>query len=248
MDFNSKLNRLQHLHTLVENYVPHMHKSTDEGRRIHREICEVYGEVSDAFDEAVGRQSINVPLAFSQGFSTYPNFFEAGFLSGRSVHSHQGKTELLKVIGHIRQRLAVTNAPLSTSLADPWTLMHPSIVQAAKGRVDSGHFADAAEAAMKVLNVRVKQKWIASGKEEKDGKTLMCAAFSANNPTVRLADLSTESGRNIQEGYMHLFAGAMQGIRNPKAHDNLTISKERSLQFLVLASLLMSKLDEAETV
>ncbi len=98
---------------------------------------------------------------------------------------------------------------------------------------------------MKVVNGRVKRLWTASGRAEKDGKTLMLSAFSVNDPVIRLGDLSTESGRNIQEGYMHLFAGSMQGVRNPKAHDLVTISAERSLHFLVLASLLMFTLDNA---
>jgi len=35
------------------------------------------------------------------------------------------------------------------------------------------------------------------------------------------------AGRNIQRGYMQIFAGAMIGIRNPKAHKNITIGRER---------------------
>ena len=44
---------------------------------------------------------------------------------------------------------------------------------------------------------------------------------------------------------MQIFAGAMQGIRNPKAHENLSISREDAVKRLVLASLLMDKIDEA---
>lgn len=126
-----------------------------------------------------------------------------------------------------------------------WTLIHPEISAVARERFDSGHYSDAAETAMKAVNVRVKELWKAAGETEKDGKPLMLSALSANRPVVRLGDLSTESGRNIQEGYMHIFAGAMQAIRNPRAHEIITITPERALQFLVLASLLMSKLDEA---
>jgi predicted nucleotide-binding protein len=104
MNYDSKLARLEHLRDIVEQYIPLMHGSTDEGRRLHQEICEVYGEVADAFAEVVGQQRVDVPNGGGPGSSTYPNFFEAGFLSGRSIHSHQGKTELLKVIGHVRQR------------------------------------------------------------------------------------------------------------------------------------------------
>ena len=98
---------------------------------------------------------------------------------------------------------------------------------------------------MKAINSRVKTLWLASGQSEKDGSDLMFKAFDPQNPAIRLADLRTESGRSTQKGYQHLFSGAMMAIRNPKAHDNLEISRERAFQFLVLASLLMEKLDEA---
>lgn len=48
---------------------------------------------------------------------------------------------------------------------------------------------------------------------------------------------------DIQEGYMHMFAGAMQGMRNPKAHENDIIDKADALRKLAVASMLMYKLD-----
>jgi hypothetical protein len=45
-------------------------------------------------------------------------------------------------------------------------------------------------------------------------------------------------------GYMDIFAGAMTGIRNPKAHENMTITKNRAIHHLFLASLLFNRLDE----
>jgi len=126
-----------------------------------------------------------------------------------------------------------------------WHLIHPAICGVARQKFDDGHYADAAETAFKAVNTRVKQAWKAAGEPEKDGKALMLSAFSLGRAIVRLDDLSTESGKNIQEGYMHIFAGAMQAIRNPKAHEIVTITPGRALHFLTLASLLMSKLDEA---
>jgi hypothetical protein len=43
---------------------------------------------------------------------------------------------------------------------------------------------------------------------------------------------------------MEIFAGAMIGIRNPKAHGNLNITENRAKHFIYLASLLMHKVDE----
>lgn len=126
-----------------------------------------------------------------------------------------------------------------------WELVHPEVRRVAKNLFNDGYYADAALAAMREVNGRVKQ--IVKGKigAELDGAALMRQAFSPKKPVVILDDLSTESGRNIQQGYMEIFAGAMMGIRNPKAHENITITRERGLHFLVLASLLMSKLDES---
>jgi hypothetical protein len=43
---------------------------------------------------------------------------------------------------------------------------------------------------------------------------------------------------------MQIFAGAMTGIRNPKAHANIIIDSNRAIHFLFLASLLMYVIDE----
>ena len=45
---------------------------------------------------------------------------------------------------------------------------------------------------------------------------------------------------------MQVFAGAMQGIRNPTAHGNLDLPKEEATHLLFLASLLMHRLDAAQ--
>ena len=45
------------------------------------------------------------------------------------------------------------------------------------------------------------------------------------------------------QGYMDRFAGVMTGIRNPKAHDNESITKEDALRKLIMISLLLFKID-----
>lgn len=132
----------------------------------------------------------------------------------------------------------------ASDVASIWKLIHPRVANVAKPRFETGQFADAAEAACKAVITRVKRIWVAAGRTEQDGKSLMLSAFSVQNPVIRLGDLTTETGRNIQEGYMHLFAGMTQGVRNPKAHDEVVIKSDRCLHFLMLTSLLMSKLDE----
>ena len=126
-----------------------------------------------------------------------------------------------------------------------WSLLHAKVVTTTKARFVSGHYADAVESALKELNAAVKEMVKKKTGQEYDGATLMQKAFSPNKPVlIAIDDLSTESGNNIQQGYMQIFSGAMTGIRNPKAHENLNITKERAIHFLFLASLLFHKLDE----
>ncbi len=128
---------------------------------------------------------------------------------------------------------------------DFWSTIHKDIIRVAKNKFEDEYYADAVESAFKEINKLVKEIMKNKTGEELDGASLMYKAFSEKNHIIVLDDLSTETGRNIQNGYMQIFAGAMTGIRNPKAHENITISKERAIHFIFLASLLMYKLDEA---
>ncbi len=67
---------------------------------------------------------------------------------------------------------------------------------------------------------------------------------SLDNPIIKLTPLSSETDKNIQKGYLQIFSGAIIGIRNPKAHENLSIDENRAIHLIFLASLLMSKIDE----
>ena len=125
-----------------------------------------------------------------------------------------------------------------------WENIHPQIITVAKVRFDSGHYADAVEAAFKEINTRVKKIYKDRTSVEKDGAKLMQAAFSVQNPIIKLGDISTETGTNIQQGYMEMFAGAMIGIRNPQAHNNLLITKDNAIRELHFASMLMYKIDD----
>jgi len=135
-------------------------------------------------------------------------------------------------------------APAAASEDVFWSLLHERVVKTAKGRFDAGHYADSVEAALKELNSDMKALVKKATGKELDGADLMHQALSPKNPIIVLDDLSTESGRNQQMGYMEIFAGAMTGIRNPKAHENLTITKERAIHHLFLTSLLFNRLGE----
>lgn len=123
--------------------------------------------------------------------------------------------------------------------------LHPIIKQTALNKFYYGQYADSVETAFKEINSRLKKICIKQGHSERDGADLMTFIFSENNPVLKFENITTSSGRNVQKGYMQIFAGAMTGIRNPKAHENMCISREAAIKRLIFASLLMDKIDEA---
>lgn len=86
--------------------------------------------------------------------------------------------------------------------------------------------------------------------EDGDGVRL-ANLFSVQDPRITVANLVTESGRNIQEGQGHLTRGLMQGFRNPVNHAPIdkvvpsTFSELDCLNVLSLVSYLITRLDNA---
>ena len=120
--------------------------------------------------------------------------------------------------------------------------LHPRVLEAAEKYVLSEHYGAAVFEAVKAVNNRVKEM---SGRTE-DGTALMSAVFSGEKPHLVLGDLNSQSGRNVQEGFRSLFVGAVQGIRNPPAHEPFEdLDLTEALEHLGLLSLLMRKLDTA---
>ena len=115
---------------------------------------------------------------------------------------------------------------------------HPEIAKASRKLFKDGHYTDAIFRAFTVVNNFVKAK---TGLDI-DGKALMSRVFRVENPLIKLNELKTQSEKDEQEGFMFLFMGAMVGIRNPKAHDNIIQRNPlRTLEYLALASMLMRR-------
>lgn len=119
--------------------------------------------------------------------------------------------------------------------------LHSEIERAVGQLYRDGHYAEAVEKAVKVLNGLVR---VRSG-EEIDGTALMEKVFSPNNPILKFSTLSDQSDRDEQKGFMMLFSGAVAGLRNPRAHKIIQDDPERALEFIAFISLLAKLLDEA---
>lgn len=121
---------------------------------------------------------------------------------------------------------------------------HPKTVEASRKLFKDGHYSDAVFRAFTEVNNFVK---VETG-QELDGKALMSKVFRIQEPIIKLNKLKSQSDRDEQEGFMFLFMGAMVGIRNPKAHDNI-VQKDAltTLEYLALASLLMKRAEEGSS-
>jgi uncharacterized protein (TIGR02391 family) len=114
------------------------------------------------------------------------------------------------------------------------------VVESSLELFTDGHYRDAVyRAFVEVVNF-VKRK----AKSQLDGKKLMSTIFSPDNPKIRLNPLETQTDRDEQEGFMYLFMGAVQGIRNPKAHENIIQNNPYiALQLIGFANLLIETVD-----
>ena len=124
-------------------------------------------------------------------------------------------------------------------------LLHPAIVQSSYKQFKDGHLRDS------VLNsvVAVFDLIRARTRIDLDGPNLVNKAFSLTDPYLVLSELETESGQNDQKGFIQLFSGSYQGIRNPKAH-SLThdLTETKAAQYLIHASLLARRTSEAQQI
>lgn len=117
-----------------------------------------------------------------------------------------------------------------------WNIIDEKIASIAKPRFLASLYADAVEACYKELNNLVKKEYVRLKGKEEDGVNLMRKALGTDTPPIRLTEMKSDSDCNIQQGYMNIFAGVMQGIRNPKAHANLEIDKLEAWEKIVLAN------------
>lgn len=201
-------------------------------------LKQTFGEDSSHIYTFRGESRIVFSDGTGRGYDRYREAEEAERLSTRI-------SVLQALLAEIDFQLSL-QAPTHETLKERsfWEDLHPTVVSIGKLRYDSNHFADAVESVFKELNNRIKEFVKRKTGKEMDGADLMHTALSPKNPIVTLEDLSSESGRNIQQGYMEIFAGAIIGIRNPKAHANINIDALRARHHLYLASLLFQVFDE----
>ena len=133
-------------------------------------------------------------------------------------------------------------AKLATFLFDKMQF-HPRVITASKSLFESGHYAQAIFEAFKAVENFVQDK---SGLTI-HGTNLMESVFNEENPIIKVPEAG-HYYKEVQKGFKHLFVGASQGIRNPKAHKEI-IQKDPyiTLQYLGFFSFLLKRIDYWET-
>jgi uncharacterized protein (TIGR02391 family) len=150
------------------------------------------------------------------------------------------------LIGRLREKrgeLAGTGtAPAPSTYFDRLNL-HPRILDVSRDLFLDGYHWEAVFAAAKALVNYVKER---SGRHDLDGAPLVRAVFSRTGPVLAFNDLANQTDLDEQEGMMHLFEGAVLGIRNPGGHSFPEGPEQRAVEYISLLSLLAYRVQEAK--
>jgi uncharacterized protein (TIGR02391 family) len=181
----------------------------------------------NSFDEAVEQLREWSAAARHTAERSVPRPFD-GYTQGCSVVAMNG----FAVPSHIN----------STQLEG---LLHHDVAKYALPHFVSHHFREAVLNSVMVVFDLIRSR---TGLKE-DGDQLVGKAFALNSPYLVFSELNTESGQNDQKGFIQILKGLYQGVRNPNAHTlNHAIGERDAAQYLVMASLLAQKIDDATRV
>ena len=134
--------------------------------------------------------------------------------------------------------------PLNTQF---WANIHPRIATISKTLYCDGHFASAAEKAIRELETRLRERFQqlkpGVGVPAKIGD-IIGALLGGDNGLFNFCDTSTISGKDHRRGVKLLFEGIFVAYRNPASHANLSCTKREAIEQIMLASQLMYILDK----
>lgn len=148
---------------------------------------------------------------------------------------------LIQRLKEKREDFASSATPTPRAYLD-YLNLHPRIQDVAKELFEDGYPWEAVFAGAKALVNYVKER---SGRHDIDGAALMRTVFSKNNPILIFNELRDQTDLDEQEGMMHLFEGAVLGIRNPGGHSFPEGPEQRAVEYLSFISLLAYRVQEA---
>jgi uncharacterized protein (TIGR02391 family) len=153
--------------------------------------------------------------------------------------SREGLKRVKESLEPSYEPISTQTSTIESSPSSILTHLHPAIQQVASSRFASAHYSDAVEKACIALEKAVRDR--ANQPSDLGGTDLMNRAFSQANPMIMLSP-----DRGEREGYMFLFRGMWQALRNHHAHNDTATDAPRALEWLGFISALFYKLDEAQ--
>lgn len=136
---------------------------------------------------------------------------------------------------------AKSNSHISAPL-DFEALLHPMIAQKSLSHYNNGDYRNAVLDGVISIFDLIRER---TGRSD-DGTYLVNEVFKLSDPTLVFSEVETETGQSDQKGFMEIFRGVYQGVRNPKAHTlNNDLTDKNAAQYLVMLSLLARRVDEA---
>ena len=120
--------------------------------------------------------------------------------------------------------------------------LHPFIAEGCSQLFLDGHFPQAVEEAAKAVFQYLRNKTSLTT----NGSSLAETAFSLKKPILAFSDLSDQTKKDEQLGFMEILKGFAKGVRNPLTHTHGKKEKEqKAFEYLVMASLLCRRIDDA---
>ncbi len=151
---------------------------------------------------------------------------------------------ITRALAKLPQQEPATQPAVETAALHPFDSrnIHPDLPAKVRELFDDGHYPEATSLAFKHLDTKIQTL----SSIARSGFQLMMDAFDGAAPKIKLTPLVSISHKDEQQGYRFIFAGGMQGIRNPRAHDPAIMDNpDTCLDHLSFVSMLLRRLEQA---
>jgi len=116
--------------------------------------------------------------------------------------------------------------------------LHPYIAKGCTKLFADEHYAQAVKAVFQYLRE--------ASELTLDGAALAQQAFSLKAPILAFSDLSDDTKKNEQLGFMEMLAAYAKGVRNPLTHTHGKLEEaQKAFEYLCMASLFCRRIDDA---
>lgn len=129
-----------------------------------------------------------------------------------------------------------------------WRYLDVNLKERVKSYYENSQFGEAADQGIKIYCERIRKLT----ELLMDGTELTGKVFGGNPPVLMVADVATETGRNMQLGQEALSRGLISGFRNPISHGPIdsmvpeVFTELDCLNILSLTSYLMGRVEKAK--